>query len=79
MRAAEEDAGDLKSLLARIEKFIVKVFRQGTARSSFGESEFCSMTRKLFKGYLTIGQLLEWPEWRELVIRHSAEQSRKRA
>ena len=79
MRAAEGGAGDLQSLLARIEKFIVKVFRQGSARSSFGESEFCSMTRKLFKGYLTIGQLLEWPGWRELVIRHSAEQSRKRA
>lgn len=74
MRGAAANADDLLALLDRIEKFIFKAFRFGTARSNFGESEFCGCARMLFRGEQTIRQLLEWHRWGELQNRHFTEQ-----
>lgn len=74
MRGVEGNSDDLLELLSRIEKFIFKAFRYGTARSNFGESEFCGRARMLFRGELTIRQLLDWPRWVDLQNRHFTEQ-----
>ena len=74
MRGIGGNADDLLELLNRIEKFIFKAFRFGTARSNFGESEFCGRARMLFRGELTIRDLLDWPKWADLQNRHFTEQ-----
>lgn len=74
MRGVEGETDDLLALLNRVEKFIFKAFRYGTARSNFGESEFYGRARMLFRGDLTIRQLLDWPRWAELQNRHFTEQ-----
>ena len=71
---AEGNVDDLLALLSRIEKFIFKAFRYGSARSNFGESEFCGCARMLFRGEMTIREFLNWDRWEGLLNRHFTEQ-----
>lgn len=57
---------DVATLFVKIERFYFKAFRLGTSRSNYGQTEFLGVARRLYKGEISLQNLLNDDLWNRL-------------